>query len=198
MPIRRRRLKRNFTVVANQLLYDNRLGSDEYAVLVYLLSRPDNWKVIPSEVADRMKWGRDKTYEVLRRLMEVGYISRTQERDLWTQSFGQVVYTVYSNPDDNPNFKAKTDEPFPGAPFPENTDRIIRTDGDQKYTKGRKFFKAAVPTPHIDPATKVVRRDAHRDQLADRLSPHDRKMGYEMLTEGAVLDELLRKLIAGT
>jgi hypothetical protein len=196
MPIRRRRLKRNFTVVANQLLYDKRLGSDEYAVMVYLLSRPDNWKVIPSEVADRMKWGRDKTYEVLRRLMEVGYISRTQERDLWTQSFGEVVYTVYSNPDDNPNFMAKTDEPLPEAPLPENTDHIIRTDRDQKYIKG-KILKAAVPT-HTEPATKIVRRDARRDQLANRLSPHDRKMGYEMLTEGAVLDELLRKLIAGT
>jgi len=153
-------------------------------------------EIIPADIALRMKWGRDKTYKVLTRLMEFSYIARTQERDLWTQSFGDVVYTVYSNSDDNPNLRVKTAEPLPEAPLPENTDHIIRTDRDQKYIKGR-ILKAAVPT-HTEPATKIVRRDARRDQLADRLSPHDRKMGYEMLTEGAVLDELLRKLIADT
>jgi hypothetical protein len=197
MPTRRRRLKRNFTVVSNQLLYDDRLGSDEYALMVYLLSRPDNWKLIPRDIAGRMKWGRDKAYNVLKCLMGFGYITRTQERDVWAQSWGEVVYTVYSNADDNPDLAVKTREPLPESPLPEKTDHLIRTDRDQINTE-RKSFKAAVSAPAADTTVKLLRRNANRDRLADRLSPHDRNMGYEMLAEGAVLDDLLRKILTDT
>jgi hypothetical protein len=196
MPIRRRKLKRNFTVLSNLIFYDQRLGSDEYAVMVYLQTRPPNWKVIPADLAKRMKWGRDKTYEVLKRLIEFGYITRTQERDVWTQSYGEVVYTVYSNPDDNPNLRVKTDEPLPEAPLPAITDHLIRTDRDQEYK--RRITKAAAPVSQSNLASNVVRRDPLRDQLAELLFPGDPSGGYEMLSEGPVLDDLVQKLSAGT
>lgn len=133
MPIRRRKPTRNFTPLSNLIFHDKRLGSDEFALMFYLQTRPPNWKIVPNDLAKRMKWGREKTYEVLRRLIEFGYITRSQERDVWTQSFGEVVYTVYSNPDDNPNLSVKTDEPLPELPCPAKPDHLIRTDRNQKY-----------------------------------------------------------------
>jgi len=196
MPIRRRRSKRNFTILPNQILQDARLGSDEFAVMIYLLSRPDNWKVVPHELAKRMKWGRDKTYNVLKLLIEFGYINRTQDRDVWAQWYGEVVYTVYSNPDDNPNLRVKTDEPLPEPPLPANADHLIRTDRNQEYKIS--IIQTGVPVLPSNPATNVVRRDPFRDQLAERLYPGDPSTGYEMLSEGPVLEDLLRKLSAGT
>jgi hypothetical protein len=202
MPIRRRKLTRNFTPLSNLIFQDKRLGSDELALMFYLLTRPPDWKIIPNDLAKHMKWGREKTYEVLKRLIGFGYITRTQERDSWTQSFGEVVYTVYCNPDDNPALRVKTEKPLsegplPEAPLPVNTDHLIRTDRDQKY-KTRIIAAAAASAIQGNPANNVVRRDALRDQLADLLYPHDRSTGYEMLSEGAVLEDLLRKLAAGT
>jgi hypothetical protein len=196
MPIRRRKPTRNFTPLSHLIFQDKRLGSDELALMFYLLTRPPDWKIIPNDLAKHMKWGREKTYEVLKRLIGFGYITRTQERDSWTQSFGEVVYTVYSNPDDNPALRVKTEEPLPEAPLPANTDHLIRTDRDQKYKT--RVIKPAAPVPPSNARSSVVRRDALRDQLADLLYPHDRSTGYEMLSEGAVLEDLLRKLAAGT
>jgi hypothetical protein len=143
-----------------------------------------------------MKWGREKTYEVLKRLIGFGYITRAQERDSWTQSYGEVVYTVYSNPDDNPNFRVKTDEPLPEAPLPANPDHLIRTDRNQKYITT--IIKPVVPAPSRNSASTVVRRNPLRDQLADLLFPDDRSTGYEMLNEDPLLEELVRKLSANT
>jgi len=196
MPIRRRRPTRNFTPLSNLIFHDKRLGSDEFALMFYLQTRPPNWKIIPNDLANHMKWGREKTYEVLKRLIGFGYITRAQERDSWTQSFGEVVYTVYSNPDDNPALRVKTDEPLPESPLPANTDHLIRTDRDQEYKT--RIIKAADRVSQSNQASNVVRRDPLRDQLADLLFPTDRSTGYEMLSEGAVLDELVGKLSAGT
>jgi hypothetical protein len=196
MPIRRRKPTRNFTPLSHLIFQDKRLGGDELALMFYLLTRPPNWKIIPNDLANHMKWGREKTYEVLKRLIGFGYITRAQERDSWTQSFGEVVYTVYSNPDDNPALRVKTDEPLPEAPLPANPDHLIRTDRNQKYIT--RIIKPVVPAPSRNSASNVVRRNPLRDQLADLLFPDDRSTGYEMLSEGPLLEELVRKLSANT
>jgi len=118
------------------------------------------------------------------------------ERDVWTQSFGEVVYTVYSNPDDNPNLSVKAAEPLPEVPCPAKPDHLIRTDRNQKYIT--RIIKPVVPAPSRNSASNVVRRNPLRDQLADLLFPDDRSTGYEMLSEGPLLEELVRKLSANT
>jgi hypothetical protein len=107
MPIRKTRPRRNFTIVSNRIRDDRRLGSNERALLVDLLSRAADWKVIPRAVQAQMQWGRDKTYRVFNNLIALGYMHRVQNRDSWTRSFLESVYTVYSDPDNNPHFASK-------------------------------------------------------------------------------------------
>jgi hypothetical protein len=197
MPIRKTRPRRNFTIIANRIRDDRLLGSNERALLVDLLSRPPDWKVIPRAVQVQMKWGRDKTYQVFNNLIALGYMHRVQNRDSWTRSFLESVYTVYSDPDDNPHFAVKTAEPCPEIPLPENQDNIKRTESYKNINKQVAFKKAAMAAP-ARPAISRTRRNAERDALAYRLCPEDSEWGYELFPAEGTVNELLRKLASGT
>jgi hypothetical protein len=195
MPIRKTRPRRNFTIIANRIRDDRRLGSNERALLVDLLSRPPNWKVIPRAVQVQMKWGRDKTYQVFNNLIALGYMHRVQNRDTWTRSFLESVYTVYSDPADNPDFEVKTAEPCPEIPLPENQGNIKRTESYKNINKQVAFKKETIAAPQ--PAIRRPYRSARRDELADRLCPSDREWGYEMFPDENIVNELLQKLALG-
>lgn len=66
----------NFTVIPNELLYDQKLSMMAKGVLCYLLSKPDHWKVQPSDIQANCGIGRQKVYSLIRELIEAGYVSR--------------------------------------------------------------------------------------------------------------------------
>lgn len=66
---------RGFTVVANSLIEDASLGWDAMGLLVYLLSKPDNWKIMPETLANKRNAGKGKIYSMLKQLREAGYVT---------------------------------------------------------------------------------------------------------------------------
>lgn len=64
---------------------------------LYLLSRPDSWKVNPEQLAAIGSAGRDKVYRLLKELMRHGYAVRNSLRN----ATGQIVdheYVIYEKP----------------------------------------------------------------------------------------------------
>ena len=101
-----------------------------------------------------MQWGRDKTYRILKRLSEFGYINRVQERDPGSGSFGEVSYTVFSNPHDNSDYAALiVEQPLPGSPLPEKSEASKERSIDSQETP---------PTPSLnsEQANGAVDEDA--------------------------------------
>lgn len=82
MTIQRKQLTSDqpFTVFANTLLNDESLSAETLGVLVYLLSKPGNWRVLPGAVAKRFGCGRDKIYRIMNEMIAAGYAVRFQER----------------------------------------------------------------------------------------------------------------------
>jgi hypothetical protein len=120
MPIRRERVTKNYTSISNRVVRDPRLKGEHTGLLVWLLSHDPNWKIIIPVIMRKMGWGRDKTYRILKQLSEFGYIQRAQERDSGSGSFGEVSYTVFSNPDENSEYAAAAfEQPLPDSPLPE-------------------------------------------------------------------------------
>lgn len=70
-----------FTVFANALLNDGRLSAEALGVLVYLVSKPGSWRVMPGVLGKRFGCGRDKVYRIMGELIDAGYASREAERD---------------------------------------------------------------------------------------------------------------------
>ena len=72
--IGRKRKKNGFTQIANTLLEDSRLSWKAKALLCYLLSRPDNWKINKTDIQNRAIDGRESMQSGLNELKEIGYL----------------------------------------------------------------------------------------------------------------------------
>ena len=83
----------NFTVLPNALLEYNRhatgLKPRDMAVLNYLLSKPEIWKVRAQDIANAINIGKSTVYKALRRLQDFGFASYTRDKKgftFWTIS----------------------------------------------------------------------------------------------------------------
>jgi hypothetical protein len=75
MIVRRRRTK-NFTILENEVVEDERLALDEIGLLTWLRSRPDHWEVSRAHIGKRFKIGRDKVARIFQSLIECGWMVR--------------------------------------------------------------------------------------------------------------------------
>lgn len=89
-------LKENYSVIPNNMLNDEGLDADCLAVMVYLLSKPNNWIVKPTNIQNRFKYGRDKTYRVINQLVKRQYIVREEHRT--DGKYASFSYYVYDSP----------------------------------------------------------------------------------------------------
>ena len=89
-------LKENYSVVPNNMLNDEGLDADCLAVMVYLLSKPSDWIVKPTNIQNRFKFGRDKTYRVINQLVKRKYIVREEHRT--DGKYSSFSYYVYDSP----------------------------------------------------------------------------------------------------
>ena len=92
----RSNLQENFAVLPNAMINDEMLSSDSLAVLVYLLSKPNDWQVRPTNLRNRFSFGKDKVYRILANLEQLGYLRRESARD--GGQFAETRYFVYDSP----------------------------------------------------------------------------------------------------
>ena len=92
----RSNLQENFAVLPNEMINDENLTSDALAVLVYLLSKPNDWQVRPTNLRNRFGWGKDKVYRILANLEQLGYMRRESARN--DGQFAETRYFVMDSP----------------------------------------------------------------------------------------------------
>lgn len=127
-----------FTVFSNALLNDN-LSAEALGVLVFLLSKPGDWKIMPGSLGKHFGCGRDKIYRIMGELIETGYAAREPDRD----SSGVIRgwnYTVSNDKSPLPE-KPEVDDsqPLPekatsGESAPQKKDKTTK-EGDSTSAK---------------------------------------------------------------
>jgi hypothetical protein len=70
-----------FVIMDQRAVEDDRLSWAARGLLCYLLSRPDDWKVMVNDLRKRGNLGRDGVYRLLRELRTVGYARFLRLRD---------------------------------------------------------------------------------------------------------------------
>ena len=70
--------KENFTTIHNKLINDSKISLKAKGIMLYMLSKPENWKYIPKEIAKNSKDGLDSVYSGIKELIEAGYVSRVR------------------------------------------------------------------------------------------------------------------------
>ena len=75
-------------------VYDSRLSAKAKGILLYLLSRPDDWRVFEAEILKNFSDGRDSIRSGIKELIQFGYIKRSQKRNELGRMSG-YEYEVY-------------------------------------------------------------------------------------------------------
>lgn len=70
-----------YVMVNKSFIYDERMSAKAKGILLYLLSRPDDWKVYETEIIKNFSDGRDSIRSGIKELIKFGYIKRQQNRD---------------------------------------------------------------------------------------------------------------------
>ncbi|MCP4471417.1 MAG: hypothetical protein GY815_12175 [Gammaproteobacteria bacterium] len=94
-----------FVVMDQRAVEDDRLSWAARGLLCYLLSRPDDWKVMVNDLRKRGNLGRDGIYRLLRELRTVGYAKFLRLRD----KNGRIRGGIYI-------IREIADSPAPGLP----------------------------------------------------------------------------------
>ena len=114
MSIIRAKREHNYTVISNKVYDKNQLSWQAMGMLGYLLTKPDDWLVIVSELVNVTKetakpTGKEGVYNILKELRDKGFIVVQKNSD------GSTNYTVYDEPLPNQG-KPNQGKPNQGKP----------------------------------------------------------------------------------
>ena len=84
-----------YTRVDNESVTDSRLSFAARGLLAYLLSKPDNWRVVLAHLATQSPAARFALRGMLNELMEFGYARHVQSADPATGRFGAHDYEIF-------------------------------------------------------------------------------------------------------
>ena len=96
--IRVKRVVGNFATMNKGFLEDERLSFKAKGILSYLLSKPDNWKVIVRDIVEHGKDGKSAVYAGLKELREAGYYEKKPIRNEEGSRIVRWESTVYEVP----------------------------------------------------------------------------------------------------
>ena len=150
MAIIRKKQKERFSIVDNKVIEDERLSFKARGLLIYMLSKPDDWKFYTEELAKRSnKDGISAIKTALNEIEDAGYLTRKQGHKKngqftsqdWILTDTSTIPPQVEKPlADKPLAgKALADnQPLPNTDFKPNTD-LSNTDrsliGDQHTTQ---------------------------------------------------------------
>ena len=117
-----------YTVISNALVNDQSLSLNALAVMTYLISKPNDWRVRADDIQRRFQISRGKVYNILDELMERGYLSREIIRQ--GGRVKECRYTVMEHP---VPALPDTDSPLPDSPLLENQ-LVVNRDNDKVIT----------------------------------------------------------------
>ncbi|MGN5882724.1 conserved phage C-terminal domain-containing protein [Staphylococcus simulans] len=87
----------NFVTVNKEFILNSNLSWKAKGILLYLLSRPDDWQVYETELQKHAADGKDSLKSGIKELEEVGYIKRNRKRDD-KGHFREYDYQVFEYP----------------------------------------------------------------------------------------------------
>lgn len=92
----REKKERDYTVLDNTFLRDDKLSWKAKGVFSYILSLPEDWKIYMGELEKHATDGKDSLRSAINELVEAGYIVKAELKD--KGKFAGYSYTIIENP----------------------------------------------------------------------------------------------------
>ncbi len=174
--IMKRKHSGSFAVVPNITANDNQLSIDALGLLVFLLSKPNDWQVNVANLRKRFEIGRDRVYAILKQLESAGYVRKSQSKKSKSNQFCTVEYIVFDTPE-----AAKSEEL--NEPLPENTDAGI----SRTYEEAASVFAVSGKQGHIQKTDITKPIEGEKSANAGAIAPSETsqiwKEGRELLKQ---------------
>jgi hypothetical protein len=137
--IRIQKKRNNFVMLDKGFLEDDRLSFKAKGLLAYLLSKPDNWKVIVKDLVNHAKDGKKAVYSGLKELKEHGYYKKVPIRDESGRRISHWESIIFECPQDQP-------EPNQNK----NKDYLVTQKGEVVIITANSTSSLLTPFVHID------------------------------------------------
>ncbi len=167
--IRIQKRTHNFVIIDKTFLDDARLSYKAKGIMAYLLSKPDNWKVIIRDLINHSRDGRDSVYAGLKELKECGYYYKEPVRN----EKGVVTHwesVIYELPEENPSNK-------PSHPLPDFPDTVKadseKAERNNNYINNNKDTNQSVSQSVIKEKIKNIKTDGQTDDKKQNNSTID-------------------------
>lgn len=157
----RRKVRKDFTTLPNDVIRDSRLSWGALGLLVFILSLPDDFRLRLCHLAKQKSCGRDATRARIKELEGAGYLIITRERGTHGR-FSSTLWEVCDTPTQNPTsprsgfpyvVQPGTENPNTVPPFPEDP-TLLNTDTEQvlreKRTTTTKPLESEQPPNHAE------------------------------------------------
>jgi hypothetical protein len=109
--IKRAKRHERFYIVSHALI-DSEISAEALGVAVYVLSRPDDWIIRPTQIRKKFNCGKERMTRILTEIVALGYATKEKARST-AGTFDGCNWTFYESP--HPNYpatvKPATDNP---------------------------------------------------------------------------------------
>ena len=147
MLVLRQRHARNFTTLPNELLQVQQLSCRDRGLLVWMLSKPPDWKFTHKAILQELPAdGKTAILNCVKRLQEVGSleISRSKKAGQFDKSIWTVSDTPHPQNED-------MDIPHPRFPHPQNADVFLKKELTKKEKAVPALEGGRQPEIYFDP-----------------------------------------------
>lgn len=139
--------KQGFTIVPNQLAFDENISLKSTMLLIIMLALPPTWDLTIKGLAKLKKDGIDSIRTGINELEKAGYISKKRIRNEKGQVQG-TEYTVYETLDLNPKLNNNSPDNEENTNFPPKLDFPIQVEAT-------KFDKPKLENPILENPTQL-------------------------------------------
>lgn len=134
--ILKKKTKKNFTIINNEILHDEELSWEAKGVACFLLSKPEDWEISVSALSN-IHGGRDKIRKIFTELINTGYMYKSQNRSKRGKFSSNIIYLsdckeyLVAEIISKEEVQPLTENPLTVKPLTENTPQL-RTDINKK------------------------------------------------------------------
>lgn len=162
--VRRGRRNAHYTAISNALIDHPTLSPEARLVLIYLLSKPDDWQLQINDIRRLLgtagkPCGRNKAYEVIKKLKASAYVVAVHEL-AENGRFDRIAYYVFDEPHPDPErFIAE----HRGGPVGERSGAAREVDRTPVSPRTGNRDTEASPRPEIrDPGKRDLTKDGKK------------------------------------
>lgn len=181
-----------YSQIDNKMINDERLKAESLGVLVYLISKPQDWTISMKQLQNRFNFGREKMQSVTKNLEDCGYLIRVKPQNELGQFIG-TSWDVTDEPTNGNSDGAKTrqsEKPTVGKPVGQYTNKEYLTNKDINTNKEENKISASAQV--FSTSESVVKKNftTESESESQHHSEEKKEKKGPSIGRGAVTDEM--------